>query len=74
MVSAVKPSDSCFCSRFIIFIPRLSRRSLFQEVGKAVGEEARYMQDVGVMWGDYLGAEPSEGVLLALLRLLLLAF
>ena len=34
-------------------------RSLFREVGKAVGREARYMQDVGVMWGDYLGLEPQ---------------
>eukprot|EP00490_Sorites_sp_Unknown_P008545 CAMPEP_0114661884 /NCGR_PEP_ID=MMETSP0191-20121206/23571_1 /TAXON_ID=126664 /ORGANISM="Sorites sp." /LENGTH=781 /DNA_ID=CAMNT_0001896107 /DNA_START=83 /DNA_END=2428 /DNA_ORIENTATION=- len=30
-------------------------RTLFRKVGKAVGAEARYMQDVGVMWGDYLG-------------------
>ena len=36
-------------------------RSLFREVGKAVGREARYMQDVGVMWGDYLGLEPQNG-------------
>eukprot|EP00435_Cladocopium_sp_Y103_P072809 s281_g41.t1 len=34
-------------------------RSLFREVGKAVGREARYMQDVGIMWGDYLGLEPQ---------------
>ncbi|CAK9084749.1 unnamed protein product, partial [Durusdinium trenchii] len=30
-------------------------RSLFRRVGRAVGREARYLQDVGVMWGDYLG-------------------
>lgn len=30
-------------------------RSLFRLVGEAVGREARYMQDVGIMWGDYLG-------------------
>ncbi len=24
-------------------------------MGEAVGREARYMQDVGIMWGDYLG-------------------
>eukprot|EP00434_Breviolum_minutum_P021354 symbB.v1.2.018843.t1/scaffold1518.1/size114122/8 len=30
-------------------------RSLFRLVGEAVGREARYMQDVGIMWGDFLG-------------------
>ncbi|CAJ1330117.1 unnamed protein product [Effrenium voratum] len=30
-------------------------RSLFRRVGEAVGREARFMQDVGVMWGDYKG-------------------